>query len=125
MKARAVVVAACAALALAVGLGAFGAHALRGRLSPEAMSIYQTAVQYHFWHGLGLLGVGALCAQWPGSRGLTWAAGFLLAGLVLFCGSLYLLALSGQRWLGAVAPIGGGAFIAAWVLVACTAWRKS
>jgi len=122
MNARHCLVVAALALAGAVVLGAFGAHALRGRLDPEALAIYQTAVQYHFWHALGMLGVGALMLQWPTSGRLGWVAGLLLAGLVLFCGTLYALALTGATWLGMVTPIGGLAFIAAWLVLASVAW---
>lgn len=124
MSARQCLFAAALALALAVVFGAFGAHALRARLSPEAMTVYHTAVEYHFWHGLGLLGVAALMAQTPAPGRLSWVAGLLIAGLLLFCGSLYLLALTGVPWLGAVTPVGGLAFIAAWLLLAWLAWRR-
>jgi uncharacterized membrane protein YgdD (TMEM256/DUF423 family) len=123
MNARHCLVVAAIALAGAVVLGAFGAHALRARLDPEALAIYQTAVQYHFWHALGMLGVGALMLQWPTSGRLGWVAGLLLAGLVLFCGTLYALALTGATWLGMVTPIGGLAFIAAWLVLASVAWH--
>jgi len=103
---------------LAVLLGAFGAHALRGRLSPDLLGIYQTAVQYHFWHALGLLAIGLVATQLPASVSLRWAGWLMLAGIVLFSGSLYLLATTGVRWLGAVTPLGGTAFIAAWALLA-------
>lgn len=124
MSARQCLFVAALALALAVLFGAFGAHALRGRLSPEAVAVYHTAVEYHFWHGLGLLGVGALMAQMPEVRRLNWVAGLLIAGLLLFCGSLYLLALTGTTWLGALTPVGGLAFIAAWLLLAWLALRR-
>jgi uncharacterized membrane protein YgdD (TMEM256/DUF423 family) len=103
---------------LAVLLGAFGAHALRGRLTPDLLGIYQTAVQYHFWHGLGVLAVGLAVTQLPASVTLRWAGWLMLAGIVLFSGSLYLLATTGARWLGAVTPLGGTAFIAGWALLA-------
>jgi uncharacterized membrane protein YgdD (TMEM256/DUF423 family) len=96
-------------MALGVGFGAFGAHSLRGMLDEYSMSVYERAVFYHFIHALGMLV--------PKQReGLV--NGLLLAGIVFFAGSLYVLALSGQRWLGAVTPIGGVAFIAAWVVMA-------
>ena len=123
MTARRCVLAAALALAMAVALGAFGAHALRARLAPDALATYQTAVQYHFWHALGLMAVGILMAQRPAARSLTIAAWLLLVGLLLFSGSLYLLAVTGERWLGAVTPMGGGAFIAAWLFVGCAALK--
>ena len=123
MTARRCVLASALALAVAVALGAFGAHALRVRLAPDALATYQTAVQYHFWHALGLLAVGILMAQWPTDRRLAVAAWLLIAGLLAFSGSLYVLAVTGERWLGALTPLGGGAFILAWLLVAWTALR--
>lgn len=101
---------------LVVILGAFGAHALKERLVPEMMATYQTAIQYHLFHALGLLIIGLLALWFPASAYLRWAGWFMLAGVVLFCGSLYLLSLTGARWLGAITPLGGTAFIAAWVL---------
>lgn len=124
MTARRCVLAAAIALAIAVALGAFGAHTLHGRLAPDALAIYQTGVLYHFWHALGLLAVGILMAQWPQARLLAAAAWLLVGGLILFSGSLYVLAVTGERWLGAVTPLGGGAFIAAWLLVAWTALKR-
>jgi uncharacterized membrane protein YgdD (TMEM256/DUF423 family) len=123
MTAQRCVLAAALALAIAVALGAFGAHALRARLAPDALATYQTAVQYHFWHALGLLAVGMLMAQWPTERRLAGAAWLLIAGLLAFSGSLYLLAVTGERWLGALTPVGGAAFIVAWLLVAWSALR--
>ena len=124
MNARWCVLAASVALAVAVALGAFGAHAFKARLAADSFAVYQTAVQYHFWHALGLLGAGILMVQWPTAQGLIWAAWLLIAGLLLFSGSLYLLALTGERWLGAVTPIGGIAFLAAWLLIAWVALNR-
>jgi uncharacterized membrane protein YgdD (TMEM256/DUF423 family) len=124
MTARLCVLASAVALAAAVALGAFGAHAVKTRLAPDSFAVYQTAVQYHFWHALGLLGVSILMAQWPMAQGLAWAAWLLIAGLLLFCGSLYALALTGAPWLGALTPIGGAAFIAAWLILAWVALRQ-
>ena len=108
------------ALAGAAGvvLGAFGAHALKARLAPDLLAVWQTAVQYHFWHALGLVAIGVLALHLPASAALKWAGWLMVAGLVLFSGSLYVLALSGARWLGAVTPFGGAAWIGAWVLLA-------
>jgi len=102
---------------LAVILGAFGAHGLKGRLSEDLLAIYQTGVQYHFYHSLGLLLIGVIAWQLPGSVWLKWSAWIMLAGIILFSGSLYLLALTNVRWLGMITPIGGIAFIVAWLLL--------
>ncbi|MBI5611441.1 MAG: DUF423 domain-containing protein [Gammaproteobacteria bacterium] len=101
--------------ALAVLLGAFGAHALKLRLPVEMLAAYQTGVQYHFYHALGLVLVGLAAVHRPGSAHLKWSGGLMLAGIVLFCGSLYGLSTGELRWLGPVTPFGGIAFIAAWV----------
>jgi uncharacterized membrane protein YgdD (TMEM256/DUF423 family) len=100
-------------LALAVTLGAFGAHSLKGRFDAYSMGIWEKAVFYHFVHALGLLIVAGL-----GRAGIGPVCWLLVAGVVLFSGSLYALALSGVSMLGAVTPLGGVAFIAAWVLLA-------
>ncbi len=106
-------------LALAVMIGAFGAHALQERLDAYAKGIYETGVMYHFFHALGLLVVSFLPRIGALSASRTaWVCGLLLAGVILFSGSLYALALSGVRMLGAVTPLGGLAFIAAWLLLA-------
>ena len=104
-----------AALA-AVALGAFGAHALKTRLSAEMLALWHTGVEYHAFHALGLLAVGLVAAQLPESMLLKWSGWLMLAGIVLFSGSLYALALSGERWLGAITAIGGVAFLGAWAL---------
>lgn len=109
--------------ALAVAFGAFGAHALRARLAPEMLGIYQTAVQYHFWHALGVIAIGLAAAHLPDSMALRWSGALMLAGILLFSGSLYALALTGVRALGAITPIGGAAFIAAWIAFAWAAWK--
>ena len=123
MNARIAICSAAVLLFAAVALGAFGAHALKAKLSPELMVTYQTAVQYHFWHALGLLAVGVLLLHRPDSGALVVAAWLLVAGLILFCGSLYTLAVTGIRIWGAVAPVGGVAFLAAWASLAWAAWR--
>ncbi len=104
--------------ALAVGLGAFGAHSLKAKLSADLMNTYQTGVQYHFYHALGLFAVAFVASQLPSSVLIKWSGWLMFAGIVLFSGSLYLLTLSGIRWLGAITPLGGVAFIAAWLLLA-------
>jgi uncharacterized membrane protein YgdD (TMEM256/DUF423 family) len=111
--------------AAGVALGAFGAHALKARLSADMLAIWQTAVQYHFWHALALVTIGIVIAlALPGSTALRWAGWLMVAGLVLFSGSLYALAFTGARWLGAVTPFGGTAWIAAWLLFAWAAIRS-
>jgi len=107
---------------LAVACGAFGAHALRSRLTPEALAIWQTAVQYHAWHALALLGVGLWLARTPEVGALAWAGWLFVAGIVLFSGSLYALAFTGVKGLGAITPFGGVAFLAGWLVLAWAAW---
>lgn len=116
--ARALLAAGALAAALAVIMGAFGAHALRDRLGVELGAVYRTAVDYHFYHALGLLAVGLLAARLPGTRVLHWSGVLLGAGIILFSGSLYMLSLGGPGWLGAVTPFGGLAFIGGWALLA-------
>ena len=123
MNARIVLCSAALFLFAGVALGAFGAHALKAKLGPDLMAVYQTAVQYHFWHALGLLAVGVLLLHRPDSGALVTSAWLLAAGLFLFCGSLYVLALTGVRGWGAVAPVGGIAFLAGWASLAWAAWR--
>lgn len=103
-------------LALAVAIGAFGAHGLKSHLSGEMIQIYKTGVEYHFYHALGLLLIGVLAISFP-SELLKWSAIFLAAGILLFSGSLYVLAITGIKWLGAITPFGGLSFIAGWVLL--------
>jgi uncharacterized membrane protein YgdD (TMEM256/DUF423 family) len=123
MPARLALTLAAVFLFAAVAAGAFGAHALKTKIAPDMMAVYQTAVQYHFWHGLGLLAVGVLLAQRPDSGVLAVAAWLLVAGMLLFSGSLYALALTGVRGFGGVTPIGGVALLAAWAAVAWAALR--
>ena len=107
---------------LAVALGAFGAHALKGRLDADMLAVFETGVRYQMVHALALLAVGWACTRWPGPA-VTTSGWLFVAGTVFFSGSLYALALSGTRWLGAVTPIGGVAWLAAWLLLAWAAWR--
>ena len=107
----------------AVALGAFGAHGLKARISPEMLSVWQTGVQYHFFHALGLILLGLAFFHLPDSALLRASAWLMAAGIVLFSGSLYALALTGQKWLGAVAPLGGTAFLLAWGGVAWAVLR--
>jgi uncharacterized membrane protein YgdD (TMEM256/DUF423 family) len=102
--------------------GAFGAHGLRGRLTPELLGVFETGVRYHLIHALGLLAVAWAMTRWPGAA--TSTAGWLfLAGILLFSGSLYGLSLSGLRWLGAITPIGGVAWVVGWLVLGWGVWQ--
>ncbi|MBN2635418.1 MAG: DUF423 domain-containing protein [Prolixibacteraceae bacterium] len=103
-------------LMLAVAIGAFGAHGLKSHLTDEMLTIYKTGVEYHFYHALGLLLIGVLAFSMP-SVYFKWSAIFLSVGIVLFSGSLYALAITGIKALGAITPIGGLSFIAGWALL--------
>lgn len=108
---------------LAVALGAFGAHGLKHRLTVELMAAYQTGVQYHFYHSFLLLVVALLLLQFPGAALFQWTGWLALVGIILFSGSLYVMALTGIKVLGAITPLGGLAFIGAWLLLAIGAYR--
>ncbi len=109
---------------IAVAAGAFGAHALRERLSPNLLAAFETGARYQMYHALALLGVAWAVDRWGG--GLVVASGWLfVAGTVIFSGSLYLLALTGQRVFGAVTPVGGVAFLAGWLALAVGVWRST
>ena len=110
-------------LALAVMTGAFGAHGLKARLTPEQLGWWQTAVEYHISHALGLLAIGVLLRIAPAlptalPAGVATSALWLQAGIVIFSGSLYAMALGAPRWFGAITPIGGLAFIIGWLWLA-------
>lgn len=112
----------CTFAFLAVGAGAFGAHALRARIAPDLLAVFETGARYQMYHAIALLAVAWGVERW--SAGAAVAAGWaFVAGILLFSGSLYVLALSGVRWLGAVTPLGGVAFLAGWILLAWAAWR--
>lgn len=104
----------------AVAAGAFGAHALRARLSPEMLAVWETGARYQMYHALALLAVAMAAGRWPGG-GWTLAGWLFTAGIVVFSGSLYLLAFSGVRWLGAITPLGGLCFLAGWIALALAA----
>lgn len=110
--------------AVAVALGAFGAHALRGVLDTAALATWHTAVEYQFWHALALIGCGVL-AQSQATAALRIATCAFIVGCPLFCGSLYGLALGAPRIVGIVTPIGGVTLIAGWIALAACAWRKA
>jgi uncharacterized membrane protein YgdD (TMEM256/DUF423 family) len=108
---------------VAVGAGAFGAHGLRPRLTPDQLAVFETAARYQMYHALALLAVAWATTRWPGP----WPAraGWLfLVGTLLFSGSLYTLALSGVRWVGAITPFGGAAFLAGWACLLLGALRR-
>lgn len=109
-------------LFLGVALGAFGAHALRGRLTAETLQIFETGVRYHFYHSLGLFAVGWLAETHP-SQWVTGAGLAFVLGVLVFSGSLYILAISGVRWWGAITPLGGFAFLVGWLLLAIASFR--
>jgi uncharacterized membrane protein YgdD (TMEM256/DUF423 family) len=107
---------------LAVGAGAFGAHALRARLGPAMLLVFETGARYQMYHALALLAVAWAVTRWPGR--LTVSAGWcFVAGTVLFSGSLYAMALTGQRSLGAITPLGGVALLSGWLCLALAARR--
>lgn len=110
---------------LAVGAGAFGAHALRDRLSTDMLSVFQTGVSYQMYHALALLAVGVLLGRFSidGSAWLTASGWLFVLGTLLFSGSLYSLSLSGITWLGAITPLGGVAFLVGWLALAVGIWR--
>jgi len=108
--------------ASAVAAGAFGAHGLRSRLSPEMLEIFETAARYEMYHALGLFAVAWAVARWPES-GASLAGWCFVAGILIFSGSLSVLALTGIRWLGAITPIGGVAFLIGWGVLAWSAWK--
>ncbi len=103
---------------LGVALGAFGAHALKVKLAADMLAVYQTAVQYHLWHALGVVLIGIIAQLLPASKWVPIAGWTMVAGIVIFSGSLYALAITGIRVLGAVTPIGGVALLVAWLLLA-------
>jgi uncharacterized membrane protein YgdD (TMEM256/DUF423 family) len=115
---------ALGALSACVGVaaGAFGAHALKTRLAPEMLAVFEVGVRYQVYHALALVACAWAIARWPGAPAL--AAGWLfVAGTLLFSGSLYALALTGTRWLGAITPLGGLAFIAGWLCLTAAALK--
>jgi len=107
---------------LGVAAGAFGAHGLKNRLTPDMLAVFETGVRYQLIHALALLAVAWACSRWPG-RAASAAGILFLIGIVVFSGSLYLLALTGVRSFGAVTPVGGVAFLAGWACLAWAGWR--
>ncbi|HVY82090.1 MAG TPA: DUF423 domain-containing protein [Steroidobacteraceae bacterium] len=123
MSARGILATAGGLLALAVVLGAVGTHVMRARLTPDQLAIYETAVRYHFYHAIGLLGIGAVALTWdsPWLRASAW---FMLLGIVLFSGALYLASLGAPRAIQVLPPFGGLAWIVGWIVFAVAAWRR-
>ncbi|MGB0712784.1 MAG: DUF423 domain-containing protein [Gammaproteobacteria bacterium] len=113
--------------AFAVGMGAFGAHGLRGRIEERLFDAYQTGAEYHLLHAVALVVVGLMARTTPpdapGGMAVRLAGWSMLSGMVLFSGSLYVMAVTGLRFLGAITPLGGTAFILAWVALAVAAWK--
>lgn len=108
--------------AAAVGAGAFGAHALKAILDPPMLAVFETAARYQMYHAFGLFVVAWLCRE-THSRWAVKAGWLFCAGILLFSGSLYIVALAGIKWIGALTPLGGASFIGGWMCVAWTAWR--
>jgi uncharacterized membrane protein YgdD (TMEM256/DUF423 family) len=108
---------------LVVALGAFGAHGLKEKISSDLLAVYQTGVLYQMFHTLALLAVALLLTHSPQLGALRWSGWLFAAGILIFSGSLYLLALTGVRWLGAITPIGGVAFLGGWLSMIGAAWQ--
>ena len=109
---------------LAVAAGAFGAHALGGRLTPEHLTTYETAARYQMYHALALMGIALAMTRWPDAALLAWSGRLFIAGTLIFCATLYAIALGAPRWLGAITPIGGLCFLAGWATAAYAVWRS-
>ena len=109
---------------LAVALGAFGAHALEGRVEARLLEVFETGVRYHFYHALALVAVVFAIGRWPNSNLPVIAGWLFVVGIIIFSGSLYTMTFTGLRWLGAITPIGGVAFIAGWICLALVAARS-
>lgn len=124
MNAKLFVILGSLNLFIGVALGAFGAHGLRARVPVEMLEIWHTAVEYQLVHALGLLALGLVLTHLVGAIGIAATAGWLmLAGIIIFSGSLYVLVLTGARWLGAVTPFGGVLFLLAWLLLIWGVWK--
>ena len=108
---------------LCVALGAFGAHGLKNSLSADMLVVFHTAVQYHFYHALALMLIGLILLHFSKSKLIILSGWLMLLGIVLFCGSLYILSLTGVRGLGMVAPLGGLSLLSAWALLATGLWK--
>ncbi len=109
---------------IAVALGAFGAHGLEDKLTPKYLEVWKTGVNYQMYHALGLFAVAMIAGQLPSSSLVSWAGWLMFAGIIFFSGSLYVLSLTNITVLGAITPIGGVAFLTAWVLVVIAATKS-
>ncbi|MBA3755093.1 MAG: DUF423 domain-containing protein [Nitrosomonas sp.] len=107
-----------------IALGAFGAHGLKKMLSADMLAVYQTGIQYHFYHAFGILIIGLLLLHFPKSRLIPISGWLMLAGIVLFSLSLYILSLTEIRGLGMITPFGGVSFLSAWALLAYAIWKE-
>jgi uncharacterized membrane protein YgdD (TMEM256/DUF423 family) len=107
---------------IGVALGAFAAHGLKSRLTPELLAIFEVGVRYQMYHAFALLAVGWAQTRWPGAV-LTAGGWLFVAGTVIFSGSLYMLSLTGEKWLGAAAPAGGLALLGGWLCLAWAGWK--
>ncbi|MCC2596502.1 DUF423 domain-containing protein [Pusillimonas sp. MFBS29] len=123
MTDRQLIIVAALTLMVGVGAGAFGAHGLKRMITPDMLSVWQTAVLYQLIHGLGMLAIAALGSR-MGTPLLSLSGTVMFAGILIFSGSLYALVLTGTKWLGAITPIGGLAFLIAWAMVAVAAYRS-
>ena len=106
-----------------VAAGAFGAHSLNGRISNEMLLVFEVGVRYQMYHAFALIAAAWVHATWPSALA-TSGGWFFVAGILLFSGSLYLISLSGLRWLGAITPLGGAAFLVGWMCLAMAVWRS-
>lgn len=123
MRNKYVAMGAIAAM-LSVAIGAFGAHMLEDRMTEYELNVFRTGVQYQMFHALGILIVALFADRLPDNKAPLWAARFMLIGIVLFSGSLYVLAISGMKWLGAITPLGGVSFIAGWIFLVAAAYKR-
>lgn len=122
--ARSWIIVSALLLGCATLLGAFGSHALQERVTADRLDVWRIAVDYQFYHALGLFGVALLMQRWSPSGALSWAAWLMFAGVLLFSGTIYLAVLGAPRWINMVTPVGGLAFMLAWLLTAVAAWRQ-
>lgn len=109
-------------MALSVAIGAFGAHMLEGKISADEMATFETGVHYHMIHGIAVIITGLAAGLFGESKKLFWAGVLFIVGIFIFSGSLYVLSLSGMKWLGAITPIGGVSFIAGWLVLMSSAF---